>query len=467
MRSSRVLVVARGVDALTPIATALRERGHDVSLATGVVLARERARATGFDVVVADRALAEVGGDHLGIVDELASLPTVPPPVLFVVDDDGEASETRFTRTEVDRLAARIGAPVSVDRAPADEPDERADPTGSWRCDLAQTSLGELLAILAFEARSGALSILTAGGAGELRLADGDVVDAVYVRLEGTKAITRLLPERDGTATFSPGAPAVVRRIDLSTGPLLAEATTLADRATELRHRAGALLTATLVSAEGASAEPPTPFAARLLTRLRVPAALDALLDELPEADAEILDAVLELVRSGRIEELARAARVPLCGADQIHLVRASAERAKGPGFEGPARLVFAATATKLAVLGSTVLSLADARPPLDSTPALPIPHALSTLRLGEGIELDVVALPLVPAYAPLWPMAIAGAVVVVRVDEGAAHALEESCASVGVPILDVRAVFGVVDASSAVQVASLIRTALEADVRV
>jgi hypothetical protein len=43
---------------------------------------------------------------------------------------------------------------------------------------------------------------------------------------------------------------------------------------------------------------------------------------------------------------------------------------------------------------------------------------------------------------------------------------LEEACGSVGITILDARAVFGVVDESSAVQVASLIRTALEADPR-
>ena len=74
------------------------------------------------------------------------------------------------------------------------------------------------------------------------------------------------------------------------------------------------------------------------------------------------------------------------------------------------------------------------------------------------------VALPLVPAYAPLWPMALAGAAVVVRLDEAAARSLEEACASVNVSVLDARAIFGSLEESSAVQVASLIKTALEAE---
>jgi hypothetical protein len=144
--------------------------------------------------------------------------------------------------------------------------------------------------------------------------------------------------------------------------------------------------------------------------------------------------------------------------------MRASAARARAAGFAGPARVVFAGTASRLAVFGHTVLCLADSVPPSEPIPPLPVPHALSMIRLGDGVELAVVALPLVPAYAPLWPIALAGAAVAVRLDEGAAQSLEQACQSVGVSILDARSVFGVVEETSPVQVASLIRTALEVD---
>ena len=94
----------------------------------------------------------------------------------------------------------------------------------------------------------------------------------------------------------------------------------------------------------------------------------------------------------------------------------------------------------------------------------MPVPYVLATIRLGDGVELDVVALPLVPVYAPLWPLALAGAAILVRLDEAAAQSLEEACTSVAVPILDARAIFGTLEESSAVQVASLIKTALDAD---
>jgi hypothetical protein len=167
----------------------------------------------------------------------------------------------------------------------------------------------------------------------------------------------------------------------------------------------------------------------------------------------------------GRVKHLSHgSSRVQICGPDQLHLLRASAARAKSAGFAGPARVVFAATPSKLAIFGHTVLSLADAFPGQEPTPSVPVPYVLATIRLGDGVELDIVALPLVPVYAPLWPLALAGAAILVRLDEAAVQSLQEACSSVSVPILDARAIFGTLEESSAVQVASLIKTALDAD---
>lgn len=330
---------------------------------------------------------------------------------------------------------------------------------------LEEGALEELLRSLAIEGRSGAITIATTKGYGEIRLVEGDVVDAAFSRLEGAKAVVRLLGERDGTASFSPGSPALVRRMNVPTNALIEEARTAAARAADIRARSESLATGMLAAAVDAdSDELLGALDEQLHTRLRVPAELAGLLDELPQPDADILEALLRLHERGLVKIVGPSAHVQLCGPDQLHLVRSSAERAKSAGFRGAARVVFAATAAKLAVLGHTVLSLADSRPPAEPAPSLPIPHTLSTLHLGEGVELDVVALPLIPVYAPLWPMILAGAAVTIRIDDGAAEALDEACGAVGVTILEATAVFGVVDESSAVQVASLIRTALEAD---
>lgn len=468
MPDSRVLVVDRDLDALAELANSLRARGVDASLATGPQMACERARTGAYDVILAARDVAEPSDGSVGVMDALSLELSRVPPLLVLLEPtpDSEASDegssdVRIARQDVDRIAARIG--------------ELTAPTGSERdldLDLAPSShalehgaLADLLVILATEGRSGTLTVSTPKGSGEIRLVDGDVADAVFVRLEGLKAVTRMLAEREGTATFTKGAAAIVRRIDAPTRALIAEARALAAKASELRSRAGPLGQGTLVASDGGSGDTTSAVDLHVLARLRVPALLDELLDELPHSDADVLDAALRLHAKGRVKQLVQtSSRVQLCSADHLHLVRASAARARSAGFAGAARLVFAATAARLAVLGHTILSLADTLPPAGPTPPIPVPHALSTIRLGDGVELDVVALPLVPAYSPLWPMVLAGAAVVLRLDEGAAQPLEEACSSVAVTILDARAVFGVVDESSPSQVATLIRTALEAD---
>ncbi len=467
MPASRVLLVDHDVDALAELAGALRERGIKVSLANGSQMACERAKTGAYDVVIAARDVAEPADEgNIGVIDALSlELPQVPPLIVLVESEaEGEAagSDTRIARKDVDRIVTRIH---ELAKPPATSESPRHLSLAPSSHSLEHAPLADLLVVLATEKRSGTLTVSTSKGSGEIRLVEGEVADAVYVRLEGLKAVTRMLSEREGTATFAPGAPAIMRRINVPTRALVEEARALAEKADELRQRIGPLANGTLIAGDGASGETANAVAMNVLARLRVPALLDELLDELPHSDADILEAALRLHAKGRIKQLGHASsRVQLCGADQLHLVRASAARAKTAGFDGAARLVFAATPARLAVLGHTVLSLADALPPADPTPPLPVPHSLSTIRLGDGVELDVVALPLVPAYSPLWPMALAGAAVAVRLDEGAAQPLEEACGSVSVNILDARAVFGVVDESSPVQVASLIRTALEAD---
>lgn len=471
MPASRVLLVDHDVDALAELAARLRERGIRVSLANGSQMACERAKTGGFDVVLAARAVAEPADGEIGVIDALSlELPVVPP--LLVLDDrageGGGAEGSRIARGDIDRIVSRIGELA--------RPDERMSrpSLAPVAHTLENSPLADLLVVLATEKRSGTLTVTTPKGSGEVRLVDGEIADAVYVRLEGKKAITRMLGERGGSATFAPGAPAIMRRIHEPTRALVAEARALVERTATLRSLAGDLGSTMLLAVDGGPMGPApssegassvTEIEGHVLARLRVPALLDDLLDELPHADAVIIDSVMKLDARGRVKRLGTASsRVQLCGPDQLHLLRASAARARAPGFPGPARLVFAATPSRLGVFGHTVLSLADAFAGPDAAPTVPVPYTLATIRLGDGVELDIVALPLVPAYAPLWPIALAGAAIVVRLDEAAAEPLAEACSSLSLPILDARAIFGTLEESSALEVASLIKTALDAD---
>lgn len=460
MPVSRVLLVDHDVDSLAKLAAQLRERGIRVSLANGAQMACERAKAGAYDVVLAAREVAEPTSGGMGVIDALSVELSQVPPLVVLVDEPAEGNgETRVPKNDIEKIVSRIG-----DLA---RPSER--PEGSSLAPSAHVlengSVGDLLVVLGTEKRSGTITLTTPRGSGELRLVDGDVVDAVYMRLEGSKAITRMISERDGNATFTPGAPAIMRRMNENTRMLVAISRSEAAHTVELREKAGELAKSTLIAVDGVSGDGIDVVQADVLARLRMPAMLDEVLDELPHSDASILEAVIALDARRRIKKLGHASsRVQLCGPDQLHLLRAAASRARIAGFGGPARIVFAATPSRLAVFGHTVLSLADAFPSSEPTPSVPVPYILSTIRLGDGVSLDIVALPLVPAYAPLWPMALAGASVVVRLDEAAAGPLAEACTSVALPVLDARGIFGTLDESSAVQIASLIKTALDAD---
>ena len=306
----------------------------------------------------------------------------------------------------------------------------------------------------------------TPKGSGEVRLVEGEIADAVYVRLEGKKAITRMLGERDGTATFAPGAPAIMRRIHETTRALVTEARALVDRAVALRAEAADLLASTLMTVDGPVSEGASEIDQHVLSRLRVPAMVDDILDELPHSDAAILESIMRLDARGRVKRLGHGSlRVQLCGPDQLHLLRAvggtcevsRASRARRVSCSRRRRRSWPCSVTPCSRSPMRFLRQ-------EPTPSVPVPYVIATIRLGDGVELDIVALPLVPVYAPLWPMALAGAAILVRLDDAASQSLEEACASVVVPILDARAIFGSLEESSAVQVASLIKTALDAD---
>jgi CheY-like chemotaxis protein len=457
----RVLLVDPSIEELSRMATLLRERGMHVAIANGAPMACERAKTGAFDVLVASRALAAPGGDAMGLLDALAvEIGRVPPYVLVVDDANDALSAEHIARSDPDGLVARV-------RALADSSKEEVAspvPPSAFAGALRQTRLVDLLTMMSTEERSGTLAINTTNGQAEIRIAGGNVVDAVYMRLEGRKALCRVMTEADGSFSFTGGTPPVVRRIHEETAQLVIECTNEIARAAELRIALGDIATATVLASDN-SAFNGSDLARTIIARLRSPATLDELLDEYSAADTAILSALADLHSAGRIRRLTSdAARVAVFNAEQLHRYRALASKSRSPGFSGPPRIVFAATAGRLAIVSHVTQRLSDASPSTDTPPAVPIPHTIASLRLGDDMSFDIVALPLVPAYAPLWPMTLAGALVVVRLDEAAGEALAEACAGTEIAIVDAQMLVGTIDEGNAAQFANLIRAALDRD---
>jgi hypothetical protein len=80
---------------------------------------------------------------------------------------------------------------------------------------------------------------------------------------------------------------------------------------------------------------------------------------------------------------------------------------------------------------------IAEAMIPTEAVPTAPVPHVLATLRLGDGIELDVLGIPLVEAYAPLWSLVLPSCTALaIADDDGAQKTLEDACHLAGIPWL-------------------------------
>jgi hypothetical protein len=318
----------------------------------------------------------------------------------------------------------------------------------------------DLLQLLAMNRRSGTLSINTPAGAGEVRIKNGEIIDAVFRRLEREKALFRLLGEAEGTFSFVGGSPQFLERIRTPTSSLLMEGLRQLDESQRLRRTldvdGDALLALTPPSSDM------NETSARVLESLSTPRTLAELLDETTLHDLAVLEALHDLVEKGLVRRIASSAvRVELADAERMAVLSALAKRAVRSGYRGGARIVLAATMQRLVALTHAIARIADAVVPTETVPAAPVPYGLATLRLGET-DLDVVGLPLVEAYAPLWGLVLPGAAALGRIGAIASEALDTACSVAAVPILEAGDLLREGDESDPEQVAALLRMLLE-----
>lgn len=481
---TRVLLVDEVMENLAPLSSELRRRGMHVALANGIAMACERAKSSRVDVVLAAVELSTPRSDGLSLGDALAVELGNPPPILFLAPV-GETSPgpSLLARTDAGAVVARlVAASARSGGATTSSVPDSISPSSrnSLYCGaLGNVSLADVVETLWVDRKTGLLALTTPTGMGDVRFVDGSIVDAVYSRFEGMKALVRMLGEPEGRYDFTSDTPAVLRRIQQRTPDILRQSKVQLDEIARLRGRLGDLSAKALLAAEGVDLEMRGAPSQRrgssadaslqraILTKLRAPATLDDLLDDFPEPDAVVLAALVEIDTAGRLTRLPHETyRVPLVATDQLHLMRALVSRASAAGYEGATRLVFAGTPNRLAVFAHAALCLVDALPAAEPSPPIPIPHSIATVRLGDDVDLDLVALPLIPVYAPLWPLALAGSAIVVRLDEAAGPALSEACTAAELPIVDASVLVGSLEDGNVSQVAGLVRAAIEATQR-
>ncbi len=449
----RVLLVDPDVDALGELSAALRGKGFTVVLADNIDSAIERAKQVRPDMIVASVAL----GHPNELVEQLKADPelaAVPSLVLVAGTERGEIPPGYVARHNLQDLIAKI-----VAAPPRTVPVEASQ--GEVRGDLSQVPLVDLLQVLSMNRRTGILSVTTAAGAGEVRLGEGEVLDAVYRRLEGEKALYRLLGEREGNFAFVPGASVGLRRVSVGTSMLVMEAMRQFDEVARLRSElapGGDALIAGEPPAENASM-----VERAVVELLQAPRSVDEVLEEVQAPDLAVLHVMRTLSLRGALRRIPRAALVTrLASEDRIQMLRALVTRLVKEGFSGAPRIAIAAAPHRIAPLAGAILRIEDAMPPFDPSPVAPVPHVLATLRFGESVELCVIGLPVVGKFAPLWALTLPSTGAVVRLDSTDCPEFDAACAAAEVPVLHAAALLGEVEEGDPAQVAALLRATLE-----
>jgi hypothetical protein len=447
-----VLLIEPDVDLLGSLASKLRSRGLSVLIADSIDSAIERAGTSELIAVLLSSTLLS---DAEGFDRLRNSGPLIDTTLFILVDKPIGASlaPDELPHNDIELIARKLYAiPSRVSVGPEEG--------GDFRGDLQQVSSVDLLQLLAMNRRSGTLSINTPAGAGEVRVKNGEIVDAVFRRLEREKALYRLLGETDGTFSFVGGSPQFLERIKTSTSSLLMEGLRQQDESARLRTALAldgtALLAIAPPGADASEAE------ARVLEVLTTPRTLPELLDEVTLLDLAVLEALSTLLDQGYVRRIATSSvRVELADAERMAVLSALSKRAARAGYRGAARVVIAATPQRLVTLMHAMARIADASVPTETVPAAPVPYGLATLRLGES-DLEVVGLPLVEAYAPLWGLVLPGATALARIELTPSEALETACSIAAVPVLDAGALLQEGDESDPEQVATLLRMLLE-----
>jgi hypothetical protein len=368
-----------------------------------------------------------------------------------LVDGFGARGDGMIPRWDTEAIAKRVFALGRSVPAAASE---------DFRGDLKQVSVPDLLQLLGTNRRSGTLSLSTPSGQGEVRLLDGEVVDAVYRRVDGEKALIRLLGEGEGTFAFAGGSNATLRRIERPTSALLMDGMRQLDEtrrlATSLDLGDDALLASVLARPEHGD------VGGRVLEALITPHTLSELLDEVPALDLDVLRALDGLLAGGAVRRFSGGnLRAELADPERLSVLSALARRVARSGFEGSPRLGLAGSQRELATVLSALGRITDTVV-TGEVPAAPVPHQLATLRLIDGVTLELVGLPLVDAFSPLWALVLPSCAAVARLGSEPFAALESACQLLSVPLVDADPVLEAGGEADPERVAALVRLTLE-----
>ncbi len=231
--ASQILIADGDRGRCKRLAEACAARGYSVASAKDGPSALEAALADVPDVLVAPVDLAMIGAAKLAEILR-ANPRTQAVRVLFLGEEDDTAGAGGFFDDTValeatsEDVALRIEA-MLAQRDRIDAVEREADAEQEVQGKLSQIPLTDLLQLFNMNQRTGTIELErseNSGGEerGTLVLREGNLIQATTGRVEGEKALFRLLAWSDGTFAFTPGRVTMAPRITTPTRALLMEA---------------------------------------------------------------------------------------------------------------------------------------------------------------------------------------------------------------------------------------------------
>ncbi len=454
-----VFVLHSDLDTLAAITGKMRARGLEAVAAAEAAPLIERAAKTRPSVLVMpDR------GASVEEAAELAALRSALDDVPEVLIPRIDANDEQAVMRVVDAITSAVVAASPVDQ-------RGTQGAGEIRGDIAQVPLPDLLQLLSMGRKTGVLGVTTSNAAGEIRLADGEVVDAMFRRAEGMKAVIRLLGEREGAFHFAPDTAPTLRRIREPISSILMEGTRQVDEIRLLREQLGLAVNAHLVALQvedPKSIDAKDSIASELGDLLVTPRTLEDLLDETPRNDLDVLQALARLDAQQRLLRRPMGdLRPSLAGPEGMVVLRGLARRLRPRGYRGPGRLALVGSAGKIRLARQALSRLAEAVPGADvggEMSADRLIEATVTLQLGESVGLELLTMIDRDDLAPLYPLVLNGTIGVVTLDRPSA-ALANMVEELEIALVDARSVTEeeiAIDPGDPTSIAAVVRGAIE-----
>lgn len=409
----KILLADPDPSTVRALAPALRQRGYQVHAAKDGAKALQLAILRFPDVVLFDERCQML--DARTFVRILRTNPrTERIPVVLTgeaLDVDrarlGTFLRKPFNHDEVLARIEQIFRRVEASRAVSGESREIEG-------NLAQIPLVDLLQILAVNRKTGRLALEREGERAEIALENGRVCDARTKAGEGEKALYRLLALREGQFAFVPGPPPPEPRIDRKVEELVLEGLRQSDEVAALLpslpqpHEPVELAVDPSEIPAGLH-----PVTAEVVALLRTPCTFQELVDRCAATDLEAMRALAALLEKGYarrgVAAPAPQEAAPLLAPHELHALRARIARGRSSGNQTVGKIVLAGGGP---LARRAALARFQSVPGWEPDPGPPAPFGtIGRLSLGDGVRVDVTALPGDPASRPLWRPFAAGAV--------------------------------------------------------